>query len=300
MEFAQLKPGRGFDPVRSFMYYGQRIVTQPRLRRLVVAALRKRIGANQGALTIDETLAKPEQASLLSLNEEGYAPLHRLLSRHQVADIHGYMQNKRLSDRVRGGRVFTVDSVPDDARIGDYELKDIIDCPHILELANSSALLRLAAHYIGCKPTLSALGMRWSFPGSAADSILQAFHRDSDDWRFVKIFVYLTEVDVDSGPHVYVRGSHLIKTSLRAHSYSDESVERAHGVDSIVNVTGPAGFGFAADTSGIHKGAVPLRYARCLLQFQYSLLPTYAYRYRPEPYNGSLSLDKYINRLIVQ
>lgn len=300
MEFAQLKPGRGFDPVNSFKYYGQRIVTQPRLRRLVVAALRKRIGASQGALTMDETLTKPEQASLLSLNEGGYAPLHGLLSGHQVADIHGYMQNKRLSDRVRGGRVFTVDSVPDDARIGDYELKDIIACPHILELANSASLLRLASHYIGCKPTLSALGMRWSFPGSAADSILQAFHRDSDDWRFVKIFVYLTDVDADSGPHVYVRGSHLAKTSLRAHSYSDESVERAHGVDSIVNVIGPAGFGFAADTSGIHKGAVPLRHARCLLQLQYSLLPTYAYRYRPEPYNGSLSLDKYVNRLIVQ
>src|SRR4051794_16381711 len=110
MELAQLKPGRGFDPVHSFMYYGQRIVTQPRLRRLVVAALRKRIRASQGALTIDGTLAKAEQASLLSLNKGGYAPLHELLSKHQVADIHRFMLTKLLRDRVRGGRIFTIDS----------------------------------------------------------------------------------------------------------------------------------------------------------------------------------------------
>jgi hypothetical protein len=300
MELAQIKPGPGFDPFNSFMYCANRLVTQRSLRGFVVAALRKRIQAGQGALTTDEALLDAERASLLSLSEAGYVPLPGLLSGQQVSDIHTFMHNKQLHDRVHGGRVFTIDSVPEDARIGDYELKDIIECPHILALANSPSLLCLAGHYIGCKPTLSALGMRWSFPGSEASSILQKFHRDSEDWRFVKIFVYLTDVDAGSGPHIYVRGSHLENGSLRAHSYSDEGVEGAYGADSIINVTGPAGFGFAADTAGIHKGAVPLRRNRCLLQFQYSLLPTYAYRYRPEPYSGKLELDRYVNRLIVR
>lgn len=300
MELAQIKPGPGFDPLHSFMYCANRIVTQRSLRELVVAALRKRIKAGQGALATDEVLLEAERASLLSLNEGGYVPLPGLLSGQEVRDINQFMRAKQLHDRVNGGRVFTIDSVPSDARIGDYELKDIIDCPHILALANSPSLLCLVGHYIGCKPTLSALGMRWSFPGSEAGSILQKFHRDSEDWRFVKIFVYLTDVDADSGPHVYVRGSHLSSGSLRARSYSDEAVEREHGVENIINVTGPAGFGFAADTAGIHKGAVPLRRTRCLLQFQYSLLPTYAYRYCPEPYSGTLTIDKYVNRLIVQ
>lgn len=300
MELAQIKPGPGFDPLHSFMFFANRIVTQRSLRKLVISALRKRIQAGQGALPTDEVLLEAERASLLLLSQAGYVPLPGLLSGQEVTDIKEFMQSKQLHDRARGGRVFTIDTVPDDARIGDYELKDIIVCPHILALANSPSLLCLAAHYIGCKPTLSALGMRWSFPGSEASSILQKFHRDVEDWRFVKIFVYLTDVDADSGPHVYVRGSHLDNGSMWAHSYSDGSVEREHGVGSIINVTGPAGFGFAADTAGIHKGAVPLQHTRCLLQFQYSLLPIYAYRYRPEPYNGTLSLDKYVNRLIVQ
>lgn len=300
MEFAQLKPLRGFDPIHSFMYYSQRIVTQPTLRRCVVGALRKHIRASQGAPAISEALTAADQASLRQLNESGYAPLQGLLSERQIAEIHAFMRDKRLKDRVHGGRVFTIDSVPDDARIGDYALKDMVDCPHILELANSPSLLRLAARYIGCKPTLSALGMRWSFPGPESGSILQAFHRDSDDWRFFKVFIYLTDVDDGSGPHVYVRGSHLTKQPIRLHKYSDALVERMHGADSMISVTGKAGFSFAADTSGIHKGMAPQRHARCLLQFQYSLLPTYAYRYRPVPYNGPLSLDRYVNRLIVQ
>jgi hypothetical protein len=299
MELAQIKPGRGFNPLHSFIYLANRVVTHRSLRSFVVAALRKGIEASQGPLTTGEAMLDAERASLLLLNETGYVPLLGLLSGQRVADIHEFMHDKQLHDRVRGGRVYTLDSVPEDAKIGDSDLKDIINCPHILALANSASLLCLGAHYFGCKPTLSALGMRWSFPGTEASSILQLFHRDTEDWRFLKIFVYLTDVDADSGPHVYVRASHVDSGSLRAHSYSDEAVERAYGMDSVINVTGPAGFGFAADTAGIHKGAVPLRRNRCMLQFQYSLLPTYAYRYRPAPYSGTVALDRYVNRLMV-
>ena len=37
-----------------------------------------------------------------------------------------------------------------------------------------------------------------------------------------------------------------------------------------------------------------------MLQIQYSLLPSYAYQYAPEPYDGPLLLDPYVNRLIVR
>ena len=36
-----------------------------------------------------------------------------------------------------------------------------------------------------------------------------------------------------------------------------------------------------------------------MLQIQYSLLPVYAYEYAPQPYEGSLALDPYINRLML-
>ena len=49
--------------------------------------------------------------------------------------------------------------------MANHRLEDMLACPHILQLANRRALLRLAARYLGCAPTLSALRLRWSFPG---------------------------------------------------------------------------------------------------------------------------------------
>ena len=49
MEYAQLKPGRRFAPLQSLLYYSQRIVTNPSLRRLVVRALSGAVRLRQGA-----------------------------------------------------------------------------------------------------------------------------------------------------------------------------------------------------------------------------------------------------------
>jgi hypothetical protein len=300
MEYAQLKPGPGFQPVRSFLYYVQRLVTQQRLRQWIAGSIAASIRIRKGSLRYEQPSAIDDQAALRSLTESGYAPLQTLLNARQVADIHSFLRDKLLIDRRNRKHMFAFDDVGHGAPMGDYSLRDIIDCPHILELANSPSLLRLASQYIGCKPTISAMVLRWSFPSSALGTGVQGFHRDSDDWRFVKIFVYLTDVDAKSGPHVYVRGSHLTQPTIRLYPYSDQEVEQTYGSESVIAVTGSSGFGFAVNTHGIHKGMVPTERPRLLLQIQYSLLPVYAYRYRPEPYSGHLKLDRYINRFMVR
>jgi hypothetical protein len=73
-----------------------------------------------------------------------------------------------------------------------------------------------------CKPTISALGLRWSFPVPGQSSALQMFHRDSEDWRYLKVLVYLTDVDEDAGPHVYLHGSHLTQAPMRLRFYTDK------------------------------------------------------------------------------
>lgn len=299
MELARLTPGSAFEPAQSFGYYAQRLVTKGWMRRLIVAGLTYGIRTREGPLRCEWPVTADEEATLRSVRESGYAPLQALLSAKQVADIHAFLRGKRVVDHADRSRVFALSEIPERVRIADHSLKDIIHCPHVLELANSPSLLRLAAQYIGCKPTISAIILRWSFPRSGEGAGLQAFHRDADDWRFVKLFVYLTDVDAGSGPHVYVRGSHVTKTPVRLRAYNDKDVLEGYGPERVTTVTGPSGFGFVADTHGIHKGAVPTTRPRLLLQIQYSLLPVYAYRYKPEPYNGSLRLDTYVNRLIL-
>ena len=169
----------------------------------------------------------------------------------------------------------------------------------MLGLITGVPVLRLAAAYLGCIPTLSGLSAYWSLPGAAPALYTQQFHRDLDDWRFVKLFVYLTDVDHDAGPHAYVRQSHLSPARLRASPYSQQAVDR-YGRDKVLTMLGPRGTAFIADTYGIHAGTVPTRQPRLLLQAQYSLLPVYAFDYTPVTAAPTANLDAYVTRLLIQ
>lgn len=300
MQFAQLKPGPAFSPLQSLFYYAQRLVTAPRLRQFVASSLCASVRLRAGAVSMAPGAVRQAEDILEALRVFGYASLGMRFTKEQLADIHESLAGKLLEENGHGKRCFTLEEVPPGVRMADYRLDDILDCPHILQLANDPALLTLAARYIGCKPTLSAVGMRWSFPAQCEGEGLQAFHRDSDDWRFMKVFVYLTDVDEGGGPHVYVKGTHRTRAPLRLRPYSDAEVKTAYGESQVVATIGPAGFAFAADTYGIHKGTVPTMRPRLLLQFQYSILPVYMYRYHPLDYQGAHEFDPYINRLIFQ
>ncbi|RZT01265.1 hypothetical protein SAMN05216319_5559 [Duganella sp. CF402] len=300
MEYAQLKPGRRFAPLHSLLYYSQRIVTYPTLRRLVVRALSAAVRLRQGAGRELHAATAQEDAALLDLCRSGYAPLGNLLDSVQCDAIRSWLGDKLLIDRDRERPGFRLAQRPAAVRVADYHLRDVIACPHILALANSPALLGLAARYLECKPTISALGLRWSFPVTGDDSALQAFHRDSEDWRYLKVLVYLTDVDDGAGPHVYLHGSHLTQAPVRLRFYSDSEIVGSHSADMLLTAIGTRGFCFAVDTAGIHKGTAPSLQPRLMLQIQYSLLPSYAYRYAPERYRGPLVLDPYVNRLILR
>jgi hypothetical protein len=165
---------------------------------------------------------------------------------------------------------------------------------------NRADILRLASAFLGCKPTLCSIGVRWSFPGSESPDMTQAFHRDPDDWRFLKLFVYLTDVDDDEGgPHIYVAGSHNTRRSLRSKTYAREQLEAQFGKQNMRAIVGARGTTFVADTSGIHAGIPPQRAPRLLLQAQYSILPNFALHYRPVVDPGHRRLDSYVNRLIL-
>ena len=179
-----------------------------------------------------------------------------------------------------------------------YPLATLLRSQDVLGLITSAPVLRLAAAYLGCTPTLSGLSAYWSYPVAAPALYTQRFHRDLDDWRFIKLFLYLTDVDHGAGPHAYVRQSHLRAARLRTRPYSRQAVDR-YGRDKVVTVLGPRGTAFMADTYGIHLGTVPTQRPRLLLQAQYSLLPVFAFDYAPVV-AATTDLDTYVTRLLIR
>lgn len=299
MALARLSLAKGLRPAK-IAYYAQRLLVGPRSRRFAADAVAAVVRLRWGAGLSGKEASGEEEGWLRALRALGYTRLGALLNPAQVTDIRAFLAARPLTDHDDPARTFLLDAVPPGVRMANHRLEDVLACPHVLQLANRPALLNLAAHYLGCTPTLSALRLRWSFPGWWAGTGLQAFHRDLDDWRFVKLFVYLSDVDEGSGPYVQVAGTHLTRGSFHARSWSDREVEQIHGAGRVVSFLGGAGTGLAADSYGLHKGAVPRNRRRLQLQLQYSLLPVYAYRYEPRPYHGPFRPDPYVNRLFLR
>jgi hypothetical protein len=104
----------------------------------------------------------------------------------------------------------------------------------------------------------------------------QYWHFDMDRIKWIKFFIYLTDVGPNNGPHSFMKGSHRtggIPEKLRMKGYarlSDDEVESCYSNDSVVEFSTPRGTIIAEDTRGLHKGKVVLSGDRLLLQLQFS------------------------------
>jgi hypothetical protein len=293
--YAQLRPGRGFVPSHAAAYFVQRCVTHPIVRRCVASVLAAGVRSRHATLA---TRREPDlQDALGGLERDGIAMLPNLFSTSELADVVGFFLNQQVA--APGGGCVARDGLPVGATMAAYHLATVVACPWLMAAINHADILRLASAFLGCKPTLCAVGVRWSFPGSKSSNMTQAFHRDPDDWRFLKLFVYLTDVDGESGPHIYVAGSHNARRPWRSKIYAQEQLEAQFGKHNMRAILGSRGTTFIADTSGIHAGTPPQRAPRLLLQAQYSILPNFALRYRPVADPSHHRLDSYVNRLIL-
>jgi hypothetical protein len=230
-----------------------------------------------------------------SLRHDGIAPLGTLLTPAALADIHDFLKDRPLYLPRSGAPVGPGERPP----LAAYGLSEVLACPHLLDVANQPLLLAVLRDYFGCLPTISGWGLRWSRPtgGVPADDV-QVFHRDLDDWRTVKLFVYLTEVDERCGPHVYAVGSHREAGGLRGRPLSDAGAEARYGAGRLRTVCGPAGTAFLADTHGYHKGAAPVGGPRLMLTVQYTLLPVFLFAAPPGRVERD-GYDRYVNRLFL-
>ena len=129
----------------------------------------------------------------------------------------------------------------------------------------------------------------------------QNFHRDWDDLKFVKCFIYIEDVDDGSGPHVYVEKTHHSRLLNKTCRFSDEKVKLMYPENNIIKFTGKAGTIFLEDTSGIHKGLMPTKSKRLILQFVYTLVPIGAYPLPKHKFVGydDSKVEKYVSRLYI-
>lgn len=284
-------------PLRNFLFYIQRYVSNPRLRRGLADLLAKRLPSLSTGLCNEYWKEKDQ------LERDGYIMLPNFATKEEVAEVVGWLKDKLVYDRWnKAAGFFDPDTPPPECHTAPFRDVDVVNCPHLLRWANDSKVLNIVGNTLGCKPTLSNLTVWWSYAGHEKPQEAENFHRDVDDLHFIKLFFYLTDVDVDCGPHVFVPGSHRDKRFGKIKRYEDAEVASAFGEGGIKYFYGECATAFLENTFGLHKGQLPKGKPRLLFQAQYSLHPIGIYKYSPvwlseEP---SFILDSYINRLYVK
>jgi len=291
-------PSRPFDRqnlLRYGAYYASRLLPHPTLRRGVISAIRAFVTALHGAAAAAEGTAA--QDALGKLRQSGMATVPGPLDARQIDDVLAYLATVPAAQGSSDGPV-TLNSKGVSSAV--YDVPTILACPHLLRAINDPGLLQIAAGFLGCKPTISGVGLRWSFPDAKANLIVQQFHRDMEDWGILRLFIYLTDVTDDSGPHQYVSTSHQSAGRFRLRPYSQEYVERRFGRNSVITVRGARGTAFMGNMWGIHRGVPPAERPRLLFNCTYTMTATPIYEYKPVQVADSHLYDPYTNRLLIR
>jgi len=213
----------------------------------------------------------PEQLS--NLREDGIVKMPSFMSLQGASRLTDLLSQFKCRDpwKPESG-TFLVDDAPRGTHVAD--IPEAAALPSAQEIAFNEDLLALAAAYFGSTPYVDSIQAWWSLSGNEMPEEAENFHRDNDGIKFLKFFIYLTDVDEMSGPHKFVKASHCEPLLLDRRRLSDEEVAAAFGADRILTMTGRAGDAFIEDTFGVHKGQLPISGRRLLLQVRYSLTPT--------------------------
>lgn len=155
---------------------------------------------------------------------------------------------------------------------------DIINNADVQNLMADHSLIAVAQSYLRSKPVLDVMGMWWhtAFGDEPDAEAAQFYHFDMDRIKWLKFFIYLTDVGPENGPHCFIEGSHRtggIPSSLLDKGYSrltDEEVSSNYSADRFVEFTAPRGTIIAEDTRGLHKGKHVRKGDRLMLQLQFS------------------------------
>jgi ectoine hydroxylase-related dioxygenase (phytanoyl-CoA dioxygenase family) len=160
----------------------------------------------------------------------------------------------------------------------DYDPNRLLDNGDVQALLADASLLSLAQEYLGSAPIADVLSMWWhtNYHKQPDSMAAQFFHFDMDRIKWLKVFIYLTDVGPENGPHSFVSGSHRtggIPTAVLRKGYArltDEEVHDHYPAERCLQLCAPRGSIIVEDTRGLHKGQHVTGAPRLMLQLQFS------------------------------
>jgi len=283
------------QPLTSAKFLLQRRITGARMRAAVSACIALTRPRAVDTAAVAQVADESEQ-----LKRRGFCMLPGLVDDTRASALRRYLEPFKVRyPYERALAPFSADDPPPHVHTGFYDVAAVVRAPGALEIANDPRVLAIVGRALGAKPLISVLAAWWSFPHEGPAIQAENFHRDVDDWRFIKLFVYLTDVGQGFGPHKYVPESHRSQRLLKIARYTDETVLAAFGENSVHEFTGPAWTAFLENTYGFHQRTSTSACKRLIFQAVYGLSrvpygPARPVWSRAEAPMGA-ALDPYVN-----
>ena len=160
----------------------------------------------------------------------------------------------------------------------DYVANDLLSNVDVQDLIADNSLIALAEMYLKARPRFDVLSMWWhtNFHSKPDSEAAQYYHFDLDRLKWLKVFIYLTDVRQQDGPHSFIEGSHTsggIPQSFLSRGYvrlADSEVLSHYGENKEICFAAPKGTIIIEDTRGLHKGNPVHGNSRLILQLQLS------------------------------
>jgi hypothetical protein len=230
------------------------------------------IFGNVDRLTIDKTIQE--------VRDTGYSVLPFKLPKDLIDKIVGWSKDltytiidDSLSGKYPKAKVDFSNMPYTKASASEDDLKSN---ETIMKICQDPVLATILQSVLQAPVDLWHLSMWWSFKtGKASSEAAQVFHYDLDTVRWLKVFVYLTDVGPNNGPHIAIPGSHQLGGKnyqllrKRYDRISDEEIA-AKQVGEVTEFQGAAGTIIIGDTRCWHKGKEVLEGNRLILQPTFS------------------------------
>jgi len=205
------------------------------------------------------------------LNENGCLTLPPL-DKQKCDNILGELENITFQEFRRPHTIKGFDY--NSAHSNLYETKNqrlVIAIPEVLEVSNNPDILALVEKYLGGSPIQTQANCWWSIHYDESEPTW-LFHQDATFKKFIKLFLYLNDITLENGPHVYVPGS--VNRMIIPEKYHvgervlDDFIKKNYG--EIKVFTGEKGTMMLVDTRGWHKGQPVEKGHRILIQLEWT------------------------------
>lgn len=205
-----------------------------------------------------EPLLSPPSAEAQAILDRGYAMVTDALDPASLSALHAAAMPRLAAARggaanPAAGKGFWSRLLDEDVAAGRLTTAD-----PVVAFALQPAVLGIVAQVYGELPQLDSVLLTWSRYDNKPLSVSQLWHRDFDDTRVLKLFVYLTNVDgSDDGPFTFIDGalSDRARYSVKSHRADAMLSTRLDPAQSTA-ITGPALTAFMVETSRcLHMGS---------------------------------------------